>query len=108
CPTRRSPSLVKATTDGVRRLPSRLVITTGSPPSITATTEFVVPRSIPIILPMGLYPPVLSLCETPSARLLPDLPLSSLLLRDKDISAVPITAPNIPNSCVCDIQKYIC
>jgi hypothetical protein len=26
------------------------VITTGSPPSITATTEFVVPRSIPIIL----------------------------------------------------------
>jgi hypothetical protein len=29
-----------------------LVITTGSPPSITATTEFVVPKSIPIILPI--------------------------------------------------------
>jgi hypothetical protein len=32
------------------RLPSGLVMTTGSPPSITATTELVVPRSIPIIL----------------------------------------------------------
>jgi hypothetical protein len=28
-------------------------MTTGSPPSITATTEFVVPRSIPIILLMS-------------------------------------------------------
>src|SRR2546423_3083942 len=50
CPTRRLPSLAKATTDGVVRPPSALVITTGSPPSITATTELVVPRSIPIIL----------------------------------------------------------
>ena len=49
-PTRRSPDLVNPTTDGVMRLPSGLVITTGSPPSITATTELVVPRSIPIIL----------------------------------------------------------
>jgi hypothetical protein len=52
CPTRRSPSLVKATTDGVVRPPSELGITTGSPPSMTATTEFVVPRSIPMTLPM--------------------------------------------------------
>jgi hypothetical protein len=29
-----------------------LGMTLGSPPSITATTEFVVPRSIPIILPI--------------------------------------------------------
>src|SRR3954464_10515818 len=50
CPTGRSPVFVKATTDGVRRLPSGLVITTGSPPSMTATTELVVPRSIPMIL----------------------------------------------------------
>ena len=42
-PTSRSPDLVKPTTDGVIRLPSGLVMTTGSPPSITATTEFVVP-----------------------------------------------------------------
>src|SRR5215475_4833408 len=46
-PTRRSPVLVNPTTDGVKRLPSLLVITVGFPPSITATTEFVVPRSIP-------------------------------------------------------------
>src|SRR5215469_13098330 len=49
-PTRRSPVLVIATTEGVVREPSWLGITTGSPPCITATTEFVVPRSIPIIL----------------------------------------------------------
>src|SRR5437588_784070 len=49
-PTRRSPLLVKATTDGVVRPPSWFAITTGSPLSITATTEFVVPRSIPMIL----------------------------------------------------------
>src|SRR5262245_35379079 len=46
-PTRRSPVLVNATTDGVKRLPSLLIMTVGLPPSITATTEFVVPRSIP-------------------------------------------------------------
>src|SRR4051812_45554062 len=55
-PTRRSPFLVNATTDGVRRLPSGLVITVGSPPSMTATTELVVPRSIPMILLMRLGP----------------------------------------------------
>ena len=49
-PTSRSPVFVNATTDGVSRPPSGLVITTGSPPSMTATTEFVVPRSMPIIL----------------------------------------------------------
>ena len=38
--------------EGVVRLPSRLAITTGSPPSIIATQELVVPRSIPIILPI--------------------------------------------------------
>jgi hypothetical protein len=31
-----------------------LVMTTGSPPSMTATTELVVPRSIPMILLMSL------------------------------------------------------
>jgi hypothetical protein len=47
-PTSRSPSFVNATTDGVVRPPSEFGMTTGSPPSITDTTEFVVPRSIPI------------------------------------------------------------
>src|SRR6187549_3758915 len=49
-PTNRSPDLVNATTDGVSRPPSGLVMTTGSPPSMTATTELVVPRSMPMIL----------------------------------------------------------
>src|SRR5262249_40566940 len=49
-PTSRSPLLENATTDGVVRLPSALGMTTGSPPSMTATHEFVVPRSIPMIL----------------------------------------------------------
>src|SRR5437762_11072016 len=49
-PTRRSPDLVKATTEGVVRPPSAFGITTGSPTSMTATTEFVVPRSMPMTL----------------------------------------------------------
>src|SRR5881397_581659 len=48
-PTRRWPSPVNATTDGVVRPPSAFGITAGSPPSITATQELVVPRSIPMI-----------------------------------------------------------
>ena len=55
-PTRRSPVLVMPTTDGVVRAPSWLGMTCGSPPCITATTEFVVPRSIPIILLMNVLP----------------------------------------------------
>src|SRR6266516_7121031 len=47
-PTRRSPFLLIATIEGVVRAPSALGITTGSPASMTATHEFVVPRSIPI------------------------------------------------------------
>src|ERR1700687_3939423 len=46
-PTSRSPVFVKATTDGVVRLPSAFGMTTGWPPSIAAMTEFVVPRSMP-------------------------------------------------------------
>ncbi len=50
-PTSRSPPSVKATTDGVVRPPSAFSSTVGSPPSITATQELVVPRSIPIVFP---------------------------------------------------------
>ena len=53
CPTKRSFLSVMPTTEGVVRLPSALAMTTGSPPLIIATQEFVVPRSIPITLPMG-------------------------------------------------------
>src|SRR3954469_16816647 len=48
-PTRISPSLLKPTTDGVIRLPSSFSITLGSRPSMIATTELVVPRSMPMI-----------------------------------------------------------
>src|SRR6266404_1835878 len=53
-PTNRSPVLVKATTDGVTRRPSEFSSTTGSPPSITAMHEFVVPKSMPMTLAIKL------------------------------------------------------
>src|SRR5688572_19715039 len=53
-PTSRSSVLVKATTEGVVRLPSALGMTLASPPSMTATTLLVVPRSIPMVLLTGL------------------------------------------------------
>src|SRR5690606_33613005 len=58
-PTRTSPLLVNATTLGVSRLPSALGITLASLPSITATTELVVPRSMPMIFsPLAMrFPP---------------------------------------------------
>src|SRR5690242_14327110 len=51
-PTRRSPSSVKATIEGVVRMPSAFSMTFGVLPSMTATHELVVPRSIPMTLPM--------------------------------------------------------
>ena len=51
-PTSRCPSFVNATTDGVVRPPSAFGMTVGSPPSRTAIQEFVVPRSMPIVLAM--------------------------------------------------------
>ncbi len=60
-PTSRSPVFVKATTDGTVRPPSADAMTVGSPPSMTATTEFVVPRSMPMILPMVGVAPWMSL-----------------------------------------------
>lgn len=55
-PTRRSPSFEKPTTEGVVRPPSEFVITSDSLPSITATQEFVVPRSMPITFAIGNLP----------------------------------------------------
>src|SRR6266436_6355795 len=49
-PTRRSPDSVNATIEGVVRIPSLFSITLAFLPSITATQEFVVPRSIPMTL----------------------------------------------------------
>jgi len=54
CPTTRSPPLTNPTTDGTVRPPSAELMTVGSPPTIAATTLFVVPRSIPMIFPISL------------------------------------------------------
>src|SRR5215217_6256874 len=75
-PTRTSPFLANATTDGVVREPSELAMTVGSPPSRTVTTEFVVPRSIPTARAMELASlpcvPVVQVCrQEPSAHLAP-------------------------------------
>src|SRR5262245_61184545 len=53
-PTRRSPSSVNATIEGVVLMPSEFSITFGFLPSMTATHELVVPRSMPMTLPMVL------------------------------------------------------
>ncbi len=52
CPTSTSPFSSQATTLGVMSAPSSLTITLGSRPSMIATTLLVVPRSMPMILPM--------------------------------------------------------
>src|SRR5512139_1178031 len=52
CPTSTSSSLVKATIEGVVRSPSLFSITRGLPPSMIATQELVVPRSMPMTLAM--------------------------------------------------------
>jgi hypothetical protein len=66
-PTRVSPSAVKATMDGVVRAPSAFSMTFGFLPSITATQELVVPRSMPITLAMYILlvagVPAEALCE---------------------------------------------
>src|SRR6185437_3603420 len=49
-----SLSFVKATIDGVVRSPSLFSITRGLPPSMMATHELVVPRSMPITFAMCL------------------------------------------------------
>src|SRR6056297_2433762 len=56
-PTSTSSDLDQATTEGVVRAPSALAMTVGSPPSMTDTTELVVPRSMPTALAI-LGPPV--------------------------------------------------
>src|ERR1017187_2354449 len=53
CPTMGgAPGAGKWTTDGVNRCPSASAITSGMPESTVATSELVVPRSMPTILLM--------------------------------------------------------
>ena len=81
CPTSRSPLLVNATTDGVVRAPSWLAMTVGCPPSITATTELVVPKSIPIIFPIRCVERLLVLVWLQGLLLNVSAPLSSFFSR---------------------------
>src|ERR1700689_1902596 len=53
-PTRISPLSVKATIDGVVLAPSAFSITFAALPSMTATQELVVPRSMPIALAIAI------------------------------------------------------
>ena len=66
-PTSTSPVLERATTDGVVLAPSALGITVGSPPSRVATTELVVPRSIPTAL--AISSPQASWDRFPNAKI---------------------------------------
>ena len=61
-PTSTSPFLAKATTLGVVRAPSEFAMTSGSPPVSTATTELVVPRSIPTARAMVNAPSNVIVC----------------------------------------------
>src|SRR5438270_8479506 len=51
-PTRISPLSAYATIEGVVRAPSLFSMTLGLPPSMMATQELVVPRSMPMIFAM--------------------------------------------------------
>src|SRR4030043_1351625 len=53
-PTRRSPVLLMATTEGRSLSPSAVGMITGSPPCIADTRLKVVPRSIPTVLPISI------------------------------------------------------
>src|SRR5262245_15076558 len=81
-PTSRSPPSAKPTTDGVVRDPSALAMTTTLFPSITATQELVVPRSIPMtrliqegssgrlrVVPVGARPAFLAVGAVAAALL---------------------------------------
>src|SRR5205823_14297681 len=81
-----------ATTDGVSRLPSEFSRTAGSPASIIATTEFVVPRSIPSTFGMLVFISFLARCSHRSHHRRP----SSLVLA---LSGVHPRAQRLRSDC---------
>src|SRR4051794_39564032 len=90
-PTRRSPPCVNATTDGVVRPPSAFSMTVGSPPSRTAMHEFVVPRSMPMVLAMcgGSPSSACSICAKSQPR------YSRSLRRGKHLGAERTQPPRL-------------
>src|SRR5690242_9868092 len=97
-PTRTSPDLAKATTDGVVRAPSAFAMTVGSPPSRTATTEFVVPRSMPTARAMCVLPPC-GVRAVPWVRVLPrdDRDACNVCVRAV-VKLLESTALNLPDA----------
>src|SRR5438067_13794357 len=94
CPTRISPSFVNPTTDGVSRLPSWFAMTVGLPPSTTETTEFVVPRSIPITL--GITVLLHSLARGPRP--------SFEARRGRRAGGAPVRCPSEPPPCLEEVD----
>src|SRR5687768_13680014 len=90
-PTRTSPFLANATTDGVVREPSEFAMTVGSPPSRTVTTELVVPRSIPTARAIGV-----DLSHLGAGVVLVSEP-SNLLRRGESLARGPLNFPAHPN-----------
>src|SRR5436305_11800063 len=80
-PTSRSPFFEKATIDGVVLAPSLFSKTTGSPPSITAMQELVVPKSIPKTLALCVQS-----SKTLQQRLFQELRAKRNLLSHKKLS----------------------
>ena len=91
-PTFLSPSSTKPIIEGVVLLPSALGITTASFPSITETHEFVVPKSIPIILPMSIIFSLITLVNSSRYR---TISIPSLELR-QIVSYMSVYQGNLP------------
>src|SRR4051812_6693626 len=107
-PTTTSPSAFHDTIDGVVRPPSWLWMTVASPPSSTATHEFVVPRSIPMTRPIArqqvyLSSPSEQLCERGLGELKIGIELQCVLQLDArlvdPLRQLRVAAPRVAQQC---------
>jgi len=119
-PTNRSPSFVKATTEGVVRppdasqriastrlvligaIPSEFSIIRGWLPSITATAELVVPRSMPIMGPLTFSPASFTFSVVAHLRC---NPIGALYADDLKVGAARGTACAEVSDCSCDASR---
>src|SRR5262245_49886987 len=99
-PTNRSPVLENATTDGVTRRPSEFSRTSGSPPSITAMHELVVPKSIPITFAIKLVSDCLSVLDSFQLRL---CQLWTVSYKSLSLLKLPNVKPSDRVMTTCDI-----
>src|SRR5450755_4995344 len=92
-----------ATTEGVVRAPSWLGITVGSPPCMTATTELVVPKSMPIILLIECAP-VKSSRAQPAT---PDNETKAIIHVERVIVKLSVRLYSAYNACVTPLMSPI-